>query len=236
MTNNDLYNALLNILRKESKGLAVSPDGFTSMLQVENLTLFNDYFKVFETSGIITDALQIFKANATISLTADGGTSSMKGDLPATYEHFTAVETATGKPVDVVTEEEWVIRRNDALTIPTSNYPILRIAGDDVYVLPASMSSVVMYYLKTPATPFFDYYLDATYNIKYLTQGQAPYTLQAGEEYCDGTTSGAKTSVSIELEWDDKDKIKILHRILAKMGVGMDEQLVAQYAISKENA
>ena len=44
------------------------------------------------------------------------------------------------------------------------------------------------------------------------------------------------SSLTVELEWQDLDKIKILHRILTKFGVSMDEQLVAQYAASKENS
>jgi len=66
---------------------------------------------------------------------------------------------------------------------------------------------------------------------------EGTHELTAGEVGRSDEAAGETvTSSTVELEWEDTEKIKILHRILAKMGVSMDEQLVAQYATSKENA
>ena len=230
MTNNDLYNLLLHILRKESKGLAVSPDAFSDFLKVENLTLFNDYVRIFETTRIVSDALRPFKATSTRTLTA-GNVSA-----PSDYAHMTAMHVGgTTTLIDELTDEEWVFRQDDELTQPTTSYPIARLDATYLYVLPATVTSITVYYLKNPTTPFFDYYIDANLAIQYLTVGQS-YALQASEVYRDGTTSGTKASISVELEWDDTNKIKVLHRILTKLGVSMDEQLVAQYSTQKENS
>ena len=230
MTNNDLYKSLLNILRKESKGLAVSPDAFTDYLKVENLALFNDYYKVFEQTRIVSDAIKHLKTSSTRTLTI--GYVSAPGD----YAHLTALHVGSETTlIDEVTDEEWVFRADDALTVPTEDYPIARLADTNIYVLPNTIDSITVLYLRNPTTPYFDYYTDVNLNIQYLTAGQS-YALQASEVYRDGTTVGTMSSLTVELEWQDLDKIKILHRILTKFGVSMDEQLVAQYATSKENS
>lgn len=230
MTNNDLYKSLLNILRKESKGLAVSPDAFTDYLQIENLSLFNDECRVFEISQTVSDALRVFKTTSTRTLT------NASVSAPSDYAHLTAIHVGGETTlIDEVTDEEWVFRADDEITQPTASYPIARLADSKIYVLPSTIDSITILYLRTPTTPYFDYYYDANLNIQYLTAGQS-YALQAGETYRDGTTAGTKSSISVELEWEDLDKIKILHRILTKFGVSMDEQLVAQYATSKENS
>lgn len=230
MTNNDLYKSLLNILRKESKGLAVSPDAFTDYLKVENLSLFNEYCKGIEVSQTVSDALRVFKTSSTRTLTT-GYVSA-----PSDYAHLTAIHVGGDTTlIDELTDEEWVFRQDDELTAPTTSYPIARLADTKIYVLPTTIDSITVLYIRKPTEPFFDYYIDANLNVVYMGVSTS-HTLGTSEEYRDGTTSGSKTSVSVELEWEDLDKIKILHRILTKFGVSMDEQLVAQYAASKENA
>ncbi len=230
MTNNDLYKSLLNILRKESKGLAVSPDAFTDYLKVENLALFNEYCKGIEVSQKVSDALRVFKTSSTRTLTT-GSVSA-----PSDYAHLTAMHVGGDTIlIDQVTDEEWVFRQDDELTQPTASYPIGRLADTNIYVLPNTITSITVLYIRNPTEPYFDYYTDANYKVQYLTAGQV-YALQTSEVYRDGTSSGSVTSISVELEWEDLDKIKILHRILTKFGISMDEQLVAQYATSKENS
>lgn len=386
MTLANLWDSLLAILRKESKGLAVSPDNFSDLLQVENLALFNEYYRGFEVNQSLTDAMQPFKAFAPIGLTYDYVTHANYGNLPADYSHAAQIEsvdvldmvpnpagtyvstpwklysltegvpdeptytsftrtsnnvyrivksltldeayrvtedlqtyetytnlgvyqleltledlsvssdsdlpyyfkitassgstyyradlswgtnlfyfTATTTPItllfyheaadlcdiqatfkitkqdpnnvyvfDRVTDEEWGQRRKDALTKPTEEYPIAKIADGKIYTLPISLGNVILYYLRTPATPYFDYYTDANLNIQPLAEDES-YTLKTNEDY-HGTTSGTIASETVELEWADIDQIKILHRILAKLGVSMDEQLVAQYALSQKDS
>ena len=371
MTLKNLYDLLLHILRKESKGLAVSPDAFTDMLRSENIALFNEYYRAFEAGQITTDALRTFKDISHLELSFDGATYSKYAQLPTDYLHVTGVhkgqdaETftwtddphpgATGRvspntftssgtnitsyvtvlmgldveastpqialtanttyvlrvdvtdesvsqdsdmpsigfvieggllsadthqlvtgeqylvattgatgtliivirsddgeicdisaectltelsdvltDVDIVTDEEWVFRRRDTLTTPSSSYPIAKIAGSSIYVLPQSMERIVLHYLRQPTDPFFDYYYDDDLNLQYLAVGGSRL-LTTGEAGRQGEVAGTTvTSSTVELEWEDTEKIKILHRLLTKLSVGMDEQLVAQYATAKE--
>ena len=368
MTLSTLWDSLLYILRKESKGLAVSPDGFSDLLQVKNLSLFNEYYKVFEVNQVTTDALRAFKDVAQLDLSYDGESFSQYVALPSDYKHITGLQvgaaavsfTWTDDPNDVsfsspdtfastgtnitsyisalnpaeatsstisltadtdyvlkidvtdesvspesdmpsvylliegtldeqttmteglnfinfnsgavtgqiniivrkesaeavdisadftltlddsefveidrVTDEEWVNRRNDELTKPTATYPIARISADNIYVAPKSIDNIILFYLTTPATPFFDYYFDANLVIQAMDEDDT-HVLTTGEVGRSGEAAGATvTSATVELEWEDIDQIKILHRILAKLGVSMDEQLVAQYALSQANS
>lgn len=367
MTLKNIYDSLLHILRKESKGLAVSPDAFSDLLRDENIALFNDYYKAFEAGQLVTDALRPFKTSTKLELAyntsnlcqyvalptdykhttglqvgidvnftwtddptalgylafdtltssgrnitsaittlgnAEATSSTITGltastaytlyvevtdtsvsansDMPRVYLLVSGAETSvtalveglntisfttdvtgqinivlralTGKdvdvsvnftlikandddtivPIDMVTDEEWLFRRIDALTAPSTSYPVAKIAGENLYVLPEDIDRVILYYLKDPSTPFFDYYYDDDYNIQYLS-ASGSHVLTTGETGRSGEVAGATvTSSTVELEWEDTDKIKILHRILTKLGVSMDEQLVAQYATSKE--
>jgi hypothetical protein len=81
--------------------------------------------------------------------------------------------------------------------------------------------------------PFFDYYLDANYNVKYLYNGQT-YTLTTGEVYRDGTASGAVTGVSHELKWGDQDVVNIISLLIEKISISMQSPDVTQYAMALE--
>ena len=370
MTLQNLYNSLLHVLRKESKGLAVSPDAFSDLLRDENIALFNEYYRGFEATLSVSDALRPFKATDEIPLTYEADVHAQVGDLPDDYVHLTALYvcadklaftwdnggltglspfgqltyTSTGNihplvgngldtyeastslittdatkdhvlkvvvtdngvsevvnelrlqvyrgtltdytevvdtyiydgentieiaqndssmfmvlssmlgetvdvdidfdlyeddesfvSIDIVTDEEWKWRRQDFITAPSANYPIARITADELHVLPKSIDYVRMFYLRLPATPFYDYYIDANYNVQGLAVG-ATRVLTTGETGRSGEEADETvTSATVEMEWGDVDQIKILNRILAKLGVSMDEQLVAQYAQSKIN-
>jgi hypothetical protein len=194
--------------------------------------------------GGVTDVTALVSGLNTISFTTGAtgqinmlfrGMNTKVIDVSADFALIAKNDDDDIVPIDVVTDEEWMFRRYDELTKPSSTYPIAKITGEYLYVLPEDIDRVLLNYLKQPTDPYFDYYTDANYNIQYLA-ASASYTLQTSEVYRDGTSSGTVTSATVELEWDDGEKIKILHRILAKMGVSMDEQLVAKYATSKENA
>lgn len=81
--------------------------------------------------------------------------------------------------------------------------------------------------------PFFDYYLDANYNVHYLQNG-ATYTLGASEVYRDGTSSGKVVGVSHDFKWKNQDRANIVALLLEKLGVAMQSPEIVQYAIGKE--
>jgi hypothetical protein len=178
-----------------------------------------------------TNVIEFTSVSADMFMILASGTDT--GDYTLTFELYKKLDELI--PIDIVTDEEWVGRRHDALTIPTEDYPIGKLSGDYLYIAPREVEDVVLFYLRKPTDPVFDYYIDVNLNIVPMAVSSS-HTLGTGEVYRDGTTTGSKTSTTVELEWEDIDQIKILHRILAKLGVSMDEQLVAQYAMAEKNS
>jgi len=83
---------------------------------------------------------------------------------------------------------------------------------------------VLLDYYKYPDDPYYDYYTDASGNVTYLTEGQAAYTLQAGEIARDGSTAGdAVTSASTDLEWGDQDAINILDMVVSDVSMALTD-------------
>jgi len=94
-------------------------------------------------------------------------------------------------------------------------------------------SEAILYYIKYPATPIYDYYRDVNGNYVYLEEG-ATHVWATGEKDSTGGTHTAGdddwSSLTIELEWKDQDRLKIASRILRIMGVKLSEAEVFQYA------
>ena len=81
-----------------------------------------------------------------------------------------------------------------------------------------------MSYYKLPEDPVYDYYTDAYGNYTYLTEEQPAYTLQAGEIAKDGSVAGEQvTSVSVDLEWEDDEAMKILDMIVSDVSIALSD-------------
>lgn len=242
MTNNDVYKYLLSILRKSRKGNALSPSDFTQYLQQANLELFNQEYAKFEATQRVSDSLRPFKATATLTVTALTVTESAATLPTATdleySEYFHIIPTLLygTVPVDFVTVAEYLDRKGDTLTAPSTTYPVAYIDNaTQIKFDGVTSGSVTMYYIRKPDTPYFDYYVDANYEVQYLTEGQSTYTLQTGEVYRDGTTAGSGVdSISVELDWNDSDKIKVANIILGYLGVQLEDQAAYQHSNVQE--
>jgi len=94
-------------------------------------------------------------------------------------------------------------------------------------------ATAILYYIKEPTTPVYDYYIDVNGNYVYLDEGET-HEWEAGQIDSDGTTHTVGDddwdSKTIELEWKNQDKIEIASRILRDMGVELTRQEVQQYA------
>jgi hypothetical protein len=237
MNNGRIYDIVLTVLKKEGRGNIVKPDRFTYLLQQCHQEYYNQQYEKWAGSQRMHDSLRPFLVlDEVVSHTA--GVIDIAADLDYTYRHLVAVRGSTAdEKIDVVTPLEWNEWMGDAVMKGTASYPLLTIDGTEMLLYPSNnpgLTGVKISYLREAENePFFDYYLDASYNVKYLTVDQV-YTLQAGETYRDGTTSGAKTSLSEELEWGDMDKVNIISMLLEKLGVSMQAPDVAQYAMTKQ--
>ena len=237
--NSDLYQIVLDRLRKDRKG-GVSPEEFESFLRLRNIDYFNQQFKVDGVSQINTDSLSPFAVfNDPEPVTQDGAFATYYVTPDATYTHLinafhSASNTsyATVVELDIVSNAELNDRLNNAITGPSATEPIGYLSDGKLWVYGVTTGYILLSYYKYPADPYFDYYTDASGNVTYLTDGQAEYTLQAGEISRSGLTAGAGvTSVSEDLEWGDQDAMNILDMVMTDVGVAQSDQGITQTSV-----
>jgi hypothetical protein len=98
--------------------------------------------------------------------------------------------------------------------------------------------TAVLYYMKYPNTPAYDYYRDVNGNYVYLAEGEV-HVWATGEKDSSGNTKtigdSDYTSLTIELEWKEQDKLEIASRILKALGVNLDRKGVSAYAQQLKN-
>jgi hypothetical protein len=234
--NGSIYNAINTIIRKESIGGNFAPEEMTEMLILTMHEKNNADFKQYETHQIITDSLRNLEATATITLTTGVGA------LPSDYWHIKSNGIIVSSySADIVTDKEWLDRFYNKATVAKVWCPMARIIGTNIQVFPTAANCVIEY-LKTPTSPYFDYYHDANDQIIYLPQSTA-YTLKTGETYIDkddgtvrvvGYTISSGENKSVELHFPESDRIDVMYRILQKLGVSLNEQLKLQYGLQGE--
>ena len=121
-TNQTLYKSVLDILRKDLRGEAVSVAEFNAILPVVSHEYFIQQYAKFQQTQKITDSLAPFIKTATVTLT------SGVGYLPTDYMHMigspTYVQSTSTRKIDVVSRLEYVERTIDPITQPTTTYPI----------------------------------------------------------------------------------------------------------------
>jgi hypothetical protein len=155
--------------------------------------------------------------------TADGDTTNKLVDSSQNFLTTVEVGMTAYNTTDGTSGAVTAVDSDTTLSFATDLFP----DGNENYFI-VQDDAATDYFL-----PFFDYYTDANYNVKYLTNGQT-YTLGASEVYRDGTSSGKVVGVSHELKWPDTDKINIISLLLEKLGVSLQSPEISQYAMTKE--
>lgn len=266
LTNGELYNMLLDRLRKDRKG-SISPEEFENFLKWRNLDYFNKQLGVegvsktnheslspFMVTGDAVDlsedrgeyyiALNVITGSGVTTTTPDTGTYlTYRPARIVNVWHSSSITDYSSKiKVDLLHSSELANRLNNAITAPSSSYPVAYLAEFDstsrMYVWGVTTGYVILDYYKYPAEPYFDYYTDASGNVTYLTDGQPSYTLKAGEIARDGSTAGdAVTSASEDLGWNDYDAINILDMVVSDVSIALSdpESLQASLLERKEN-
>lgn len=246
--NDDLYQMLLNRLRKDRKG-SVSPSEFENFLRWRNIDYFNGQYKVTGMSQANLDSLRaftIFHEPAAVTQEAATGmyyvwikviptgtttTTDFFDYLESAYAHLinawyspSATVWSTVVEIDILSHTEYHERVNNAITGPSATYPIAYLEDDRLWLGGIASNYVLLDYYRYPTDPYYDYYTDPLGNITYLTEGQAAYTLLASEIARDGSVAGdVVTSASVDLEWEDQDAINILDMIVSDVSVALSD-------------
>ena len=238
-TNDDLYQMLLDRLRKDRKG-SVSPEEFENFLRYRNLDYYNTKTENEGAVKMNEASLKPFIVNwSHIAVTQDAQSKRYYADLSTitNFGQWRNVWFTTNLPnptrpdltgmtyVDIVTEAELPDRLSNSITGPDNSYPVGHFSVDrlDIHGLATVGYAIVSYY-RLPTNPYYDYYTDASGNITYLKESQPAYTLAVGEIARDGTTAGgAVTSESFDLEWGDYDAINILDMIVSDVSIALSD-------------
>lgn len=132
--------------------------------------------------------------------------------LPADYYYCSTITykwirntTVKYRKVEVVNDQQWSERMSSSITIPTLKYPIANFQADYLRVYPRSIQYLDFIYLRLPKTPV----------LKYKTEN--------GVKTYDTTNS-------VELEWDDINKLDILHILLGDMGIPLQKPELINYS------
>lgn len=227
-----IRNYLDRLTKKEQRGNILSGEDFNTFLAIAQVEYFDQEKRKAEATGDVTDALRAFIT--TLNSTATSGvlaipTNPKYSKLLQAYR----ISDTTYYPCDEVSQMEKGDRLTNSLTVPTAKNPIVSVEGSSFVFNPATTAYVKVVYLKRPTDPFLDFYYDTYKNIVYL-DASTTYTLQAGEEYRDGTGTGTVTSLTTEFEWaDDMDIINIAYILLVKLGKSIPDNLAIELGSQK---
>jgi len=230
----DVYEIILNLSRKDLRGNALSPEEYNSTARIVNETVFAKYYAEFENSSENSESMSAFKVlGETIPIVAGVGV------LPASYYHVVGMPWYLGtdsmrRYLDLVSSLEHAKREQDYLTKATLIHPTFRfglvdVAADmTVHVTPTTINPIYLDYIRTPDTPFLDYYLDDT-NLTYTwcASGGVNVNIPDGSTYRDGT-EGADVVVSqtTEWEWDADDLPLIISLFLQHLGIQLPDNIL----------
>jgi hypothetical protein len=161
-------------------------------------------------------------------------TVSTSGSLSYNYAYWLgAHDSDNDVEVDLVTEEEYHDRLADSVLVPSASVICAVERGTAIDVYPASINNINISYIRYPATPFLDYYINATGYIQYLAAG-ATHTWATGEVDSAGTThTGGDadwTSLTTELEFPVDMHDDFLNEILSRVGIKLKEMQITQAA------
>lgn len=198
-------NAHTRIAKDGNEGL-ISMDRFNSMLPAWNLEFIN---KKLEENFRFTPEGQAIPNNAfamkiispltrTYAVTGIAEGSDKYFDISTTHintsypdMYFLGANTTTeynGQIRDLELISDWEFRRRRAnmLSKPFSEYPVLCYRAGLYYCYPSDIPAITFSYIKVPTDPFLDYYMDANYDMKFMTAATT-YTMTTGLQYRDGT-------------------------------------------------
>jgi hypothetical protein len=254
ITCESVYTTLLDVIRKDKRSRSVDVDEFNNLIKLTNWRLWNKFNKDYEKDAESSNAMAVFKVfNEPVTL------SEGIGELPDDYGRL------IGEPrfydgddtvvADVVTAIEYSQRSRDSLTKPTTTHPVCFIAnqnksftttetpaGTDTVALalvvkPSNVDNLIYIdYLREPATPFLDYYVnDTTLDYTYLDEDATGVSVPSGSTYRDGTAGVTSVnSQTVDLEWDE-DLLPIILGMLCQMvGVQIADQNLYQSGTIEE--
>lgn len=223
MTNlGDIYNQLLDKLGKDAFGGVVSPDKFNQAIDYVNLSKLNDTLQFLELNQNVQEDLRPFSVTRGDSdsppLPVVPAQEHGYATLPDNFVRYSSTRnmmyantscgdsSAASKPIDMLQNSEFWWRLGTSRYYPKISRPIATIQDDRLLIAPKEITEVNLTYFRYPATPVFDYNLNAAGDPVYLPPNGVHD--DSRPDIPQGTPSS-----SVEYEWFVDTWIDIINRL-----------------------
>lgn len=248
MTLSQIYTNITSLLASDGNDGVITLDRFNVVLpsvlyelirsKNEELEKTKGFRGSYLSSKILKN-LVYYKTNVTVTsgrfaLTAAALDSDFLywGDL-WTYSAYGTQK----RRIELVKSDELAKRLNDLIMPNLSENPVAHISRvsttDYAYIWPTNITAVDIIFIRKPTTPFLDYYIDANSERQFMAASSS-HTLTAGEVYRDGTTSGTKSSATVELEIPEDFHPEYQDKLLERLSMVLNDQFGVQYSLTKQ--
>ena len=251
-----IFDLLNYVIDKEQIGNAISANEFNTLLPSVQWELVNaeldkitkDELTPMAGELITGSLLNPFKT--TIPLTVANGIAQ----VPKDYVRFmsftqTGADTGTGAIVPTLREITPVAsfaRFQNNIYARLDIHPIVKILGYTFTLFPNDIPLVNLDYIRTPATPFYDYCQDEVGNAIYMPVGSTITVVNGvnilydvnGGVLASGVTKDNMNALpwlsqTVELEWEQRAYEELVLRLLSRAGVNLSAEGITQYAETK---
>jgi hypothetical protein len=196
----EYIHSFIQTLKNRGQARYFTPSQITEAVNSSVLDMFNEGRKDYEQTQVINDLMRVFKADATVSLTAG------VGSLPSNYASITGFD----KKVDLVDDASWGEIKTDIVCPPATEYPFASVTGSTIKVLPTTIATIGIKYLKKPT--------DSVY---------ATTTSGDGRSFI--FNSGASTDVEIP----EHRKTELLAKVCKYLGISLKDADLIQFETIK---
>jgi len=211
MTNWDLYKILNFVVNKDVYAQAISPSEMQLELQKANLMHFRKRLGLPETyiPGSANEGVGVNRITEgdLLPFLVEETKNPVNGviTLTSTWYYINDFWTSNTITAEILSVGEFSSRQNNYITKPTLLHMAARQVKAGLKVLPTNATGVTVEYYRTPVTPTF-----------VTTVNPVTLELQYG--------------TSVELEWDDGNKLGVLALILQDLGYNVERGDIEQYA------
>jgi len=183
-----------------------SPTDIVRELNVESFNLFKYLHSRFSETKRISEYLQPFMVRGEEISINDSGI----GTKPEGFQHHMGSYTSSSVKVDLLETNFWVQRIGHPNKGPSATHPIMRMIGSNVEVLPLSINTILLDYLKLPTKAVY------AFNV-----------VDDEVEYDDDN--------STDWEWDNEIvEDLIINRSLANFGINIKDGDLINYSNLEE--
>lgn len=190
---NKVYRAVLAVVNREQRGY-LTPDQFNRIGRMVQLDLleksFYEYnrFLTRRKAGLLNneygniaanlkDKIDIFSKTSSLTLTS--GTVSLPTDY---YRTISITTNSRGTILQEVKKTDIPYVTSSKLTAPSTAYPIFYKEGDEINVLPDTITAATLDYIKTPVDPIWGFTTGSNSQLIYSSSASTDFELHPSEE------------------------------------------------------